>query len=85
MSSGDFENLVCFAGPAVNKKITNFRNAISVMERLAVTMRLLAPWDSYHSMCTCLKLQRSLIDNTISVCETLINTLEAYVKLCILH
>jgi hypothetical protein len=42
MSSGDFENLVCFVGPAVNKKITNFRNSISAMERLAVTMRFLA-------------------------------------------
>jgi len=41
--SGDFENLVRFVGPSVNKKTADFRNAISVTDRLA-------NGDSYHSM-----------------------------------
>lgn len=48
-SSKDFENLTCLVGPALNKKNTNFRNATSVTKRLAITLRLLATGDSYHS------------------------------------
>nr|CAH7739465.1 unnamed protein product [Callosobruchus chinensis] len=32
MSTEDFENLICLVGPAVAKRHTNFRNAISVTE-----------------------------------------------------
>lgn len=34
MSTGDLANFVCLVGPAVNKKNSNFRNAISVKEHL---------------------------------------------------
>jgi hypothetical protein len=49
-SSEDFENLICLVGPAVQKININFRHAIGVMERLAITLRFLATGDSYHSM-----------------------------------
>jgi hypothetical protein len=42
MSSENFENLMCLVGPAVQKENTNFRHAIGVTERLAVTLRFLA-------------------------------------------
>jgi hypothetical protein len=50
MSIEDFENLICLVGPAVQKKITDFRHAIGVTERLAKTLRFLETGDSYHSM-----------------------------------
>ena len=50
MSQEDFENLVCLSGPAVNKKNTNFGNAISVMECLEITLKSLAAGDLYHSI-----------------------------------
>jgi hypothetical protein len=50
MSNEDFENLVCLVGPAVNQKNTNFRNAISVREGLAMTLRFLTNGDSYYSV-----------------------------------
>lgn len=50
MSTEDFENLICLVGPAVRKKNTNCTHAVSVTERLAITLRFLATGDSYHSM-----------------------------------
>lgn len=50
ISSEDFENFVCLVGPAVTKKKTNFRDAISVTERLAIILRYPATVDSYHSV-----------------------------------
>ena len=38
ISNEDFENFICLVGPAVDKKNTNFRNAIGVKERLAITL-----------------------------------------------
>ena len=39
ISTEDFENFICFVGPAITKKKTNFRDAISVTERLAIILR----------------------------------------------
>jgi hypothetical protein len=37
MSSEDLENLMCLVGPVVNKKNTDFKDSISVTERLPIT------------------------------------------------
>ena len=46
--SEGFENLICLVGPAVSKKNENFRNAIGVKERLAITLIFPANGGSYH-------------------------------------
>ncbi|KAJ8937719.1 hypothetical protein NQ318_015462 [Aromia moschata] len=52
MRPAEFEKLACKIGPFVAKQDTKFRKAISVQERLAVTLRFLASnknSDSYAS------------------------------------
>jgi hypothetical protein len=50
----------CLIGPAVNKKNTDFRDAVSVTESLAKTLSFCANVVSYHRMkYTCLKFQRN--------------------------
>lgn len=84
MSTEDFENLICLVGPAVAKRNTNFRNAISVTERLAITLRFLATGDSYHSLMYLSKISKQSISGIIpEVCKALINSLSYYVRVCL--
>nr|CAH7734864.1 unnamed protein product [Callosobruchus chinensis] len=76
MSTEDFENLICLVGPAVAKRLTNFRNAISVTERLAITLRFLATGDSYHSLMYLSKISKQSISVIIpEVCKASIDSL----------
>nr|CAH7744377.1 unnamed protein product [Callosobruchus chinensis] len=81
MSTEDFENLICLVGPAVAKRHTNFRNAISVTERLAITLRFLATGDSYHSLMYLSKISKQSISVIIpEVCKALIDSLSGDVQ-----
>jgi hypothetical protein len=46
MSPSEFEFLIHFIGEKISEKVTAFRKAISVQERLALTLRFLASGDS---------------------------------------
>jgi hypothetical protein len=46
----DFEYLINLVGPRIRKSNTTFREAISVQDRLAVTLRYLATGDSVTSL-----------------------------------
>jgi len=50
MSNSEFEFLINFKGEKISKKDTAFRKAISVQERLALTLGFLASGDSYVSL-----------------------------------
>jgi hypothetical protein len=50
MHSDDYDLLLNLIGPKIARKNTVFREAISVQERLAVTLRFLATGDSYTSL-----------------------------------
>jgi hypothetical protein len=50
MSPSEYEFLVNLIGEKISKKDTAFRKAISVQERLALTLRFLASGDSYVSL-----------------------------------
>jgi len=50
MSPNEFELSINLTGEKISKKYTAFRKAISVQERLALTLRFLASGDSYVSL-----------------------------------
>lgn len=81
MTSTDLENLIQFIGPSIQKKNTNFRNAISVTERLVITLRFLATGEYYQSLMYLFKVSKQAISVIIpKTCEALISALNTYVK-----
>lgn len=65
MSSGNFESLINLVGHKIYKQDTNFRDAIPVKERLAITLRFLASRDSFHSLMYLFKVSIQAIINIV--------------------
>lgn len=81
MSNVDFELLVSMIGPVIHKENTNFRQAISVQDRLAITLFFLAPGDSYHSLMYLFEVSKQSISKIVpEVCTAIVNCLKEYVK-----
>lgn len=81
MSTRHFAQLKILIEPYVKKMDTNFRDAIPVSERLAITLRFLATGDSYTSLQYLFRVSKQSISRIIpEVCDALCEALKDYVK-----
>lgn len=81
ISKEDLEYLTNLIRPAVEKSNTYMRDAISVNERVMVTLRFLATGDSYASLQYLFRISRQSISSIIpEVCDALIEALKDYIK-----
>jgi len=81
MSPSKSEFLINLIGEKISKKNTAFRKAISVQERLALTLRFLASTDTYVSLQYLFKISKQPISCIVpEVCEALVEKLKDYVQ-----
>ncbi|CAH1970881.1 unnamed protein product [Acanthoscelides obtectus] len=65
ISSADSEYLIQLVGPKIFKQNTNYRDAISVTDRLAITLRFLATGDSFQSLMYLFKVSTTTISRIV--------------------
>ncbi|GBP00147.1 hypothetical protein EVAR_74422_1 [Eumeta japonica] len=84
MSNSDFEFLIQKVSPIVAKQDTDWREAIPVKIRLALTLRYLATGDSFRSLHYLFKVSSQLISRIVpEVCLALNEALKDFVKRCL--
>lgn len=84
MTATDFEELICLIGLKIAKCNTNYRDAIPVADRLAVTLRFLGTGDSYVSLSYTFKISKQLIRVIVpEVCQAIIEALKDHIKVSI--
>ncbi|CAH2003202.1 unnamed protein product [Acanthoscelides obtectus] len=82
MSCSDFEYLLQKISPMIAKNDTDWRDAIPVKVRLAVTLRYLATGDSYRSLHYLFKISSQVISLIVpEVCLALNDVLKDLVKM----
>ena len=83
MTRNDFDLLCSLIEPRVKKVDTVFREALTVRERLAITLRFLATGDSYTSLQYLIRVSKQSISKIVpEVCEAIVTALTDYVKVC---
>jgi len=81
MSPSEFEFLINLIGEKMLKKDTAFRKAISVQERLALTLRFLANGDSNFSLQHLFRIFKQSVSCIVpEVCEALVEKLKDYIQ-----
>lgn len=81
ISSADFEYLIQLVGPKIFKQNTNYRDAISVTDRLAITLRFLATGDSFQSLMYLFKVSTTTISRIVpEVCSVLFEELCHFIQ-----
>lgn len=65
MSPTDFDIFINLVAPKIKKQNTHLRTAISVQDRLAVTIRFLATGDSYSSLQYLFRISKQCISSII--------------------
>ena len=81
MPPSEFEFLINLTGEKISKKDTAFRKAISVQERLVLTLRFLASGDSYVSLQYLFKISKQAISCIVpEMCEALVEKLKDYIQ-----
>lgn len=81
MSMHDFEYLASLISLKVKKTDTYMREAITVKERLAITLRYLATGDSFTSLQYLFRVSKQSISKIVpEVCNAIIEELHDYVK-----
>ncbi|CAH2001493.1 unnamed protein product [Acanthoscelides obtectus] len=82
ISTEDLNQLRYFIEPRVNKMDTQFREAITVTERLAITLRFLATGDSYNSLQYLFRVSKQSISRIVpEVCDAISEVLKDWVKI----
>lgn len=81
MSAEDFEIILNKIGPHISKQDTNMRKAISIQERLAITLRFLATGDSFTSIGYLFKVSNQTISVIVpEVCKAINDALKDQIK-----
>lgn len=85
MSDSDFEWLLNLVAPKIKKIDTNYRKAITVTERLLITLRFLATGDSYTSLMYLFRISKQSISKIVpEVCAAICEVLEHQIQVRVL-
>lgn len=85
MTPENFDQLLNLVAPKIEKKNTNYRQAIPAKERLAITLHYLATGNSFTSLAYTFKVSKQLISSIIpEVCLAIIESLKEYIKVSLL-
>uniref|UniRef100_A0A182WHM4 Transposase Helix-turn-helix domain-containing protein n=1 Tax=Anopheles minimus TaxID=112268 RepID=A0A182WHM4_9DIPT len=81
MGKSDFDYLVSAIGPKIKRNDTQLRRAITVEERLMITLRYLATRDEYSKLQFLFRVSKQSISQIVpEVCRCLNEALQDYIK-----